>query len=558
MGRTRVKSVNYGADFETIVSTERTRVWLWGLRDFNSEEVQTGTDIDDFMEQISKFKATVYFHNLKFDIQFIFYWLFTHGYKFTTERYPDPGYFTALISSMSVYYSACIGFKNGVTVTLIDSLKIIPLPIRDIPKAFGLLLKKLDLDYEGERDINHQPTAEEIEYIKADVNILVEGVKHVRAMGLQKMTAPSNALQDFKARVGKDDFKVLFPALTKLEDRDLRLSYKGGWTYLNPKFAGQIVGPGKVYDVNSMYPWAMMSCILPYGPPEFYRGQYVQDDYMPLYIQCLACKFKLKPGKYPSIQLKGNMRFSDVEYITDSSDEAQVLTLTSVDLKLFFDLYDVWDIEWICGYKLAAKTGIFEDYINTWYNTKSEAKKSNNPALATIAKLMLNSLYGKFGTNPNKQSKYPYFDEENDIVRYSNGPETFEAGGYVPMAAFITSYCRDKIIRAANSCGEHFIYADTDSIHIMAECEPDIDIDEYRLGAFKLESEFETAKFHRPKCYIEIIEGVENKKCAGLPVSARGKFTMETMQAGSQFDGKLAPKIVPGGVTLVDRKFSIK
>ena len=37
-----------------------------------------------------------------------------------------------------------------------DSLKIIPLPIAAIPKAFGLPISKLDLDYAAPREIGHE------------------------------------------------------------------------------------------------------------------------------------------------------------------------------------------------------------------------------------------------------------------------------------------------------------------------------------------------------------------------------------------------------------------
>lgn len=554
----RLPVVLYGADFETVVNTERTRVWLWGLESFDGGIFEYGTDIDSFMERISKISSTIYFHNLKFDVQFILYWLLTNGYKHVSSKQLLSKQFNTLISDMGLFYTIEVKFTETVKVKFIDSYKLIPISIAEFPKTFGLDIEKLEIDYEAVRELDHIPTKEEIEYVKHDVHIMVQGIKFMRQSGMKKMTAASNALNYYKGLFNKNEFDYRFPALTLSDDKDIRLSYKGGWTYLNPKYKDEMVGTGLVYDVNSMYPWAMKYCMLPFGPPVYYSGQYEQNDTYPLYIQSITCKFKLKQGKYPSIQLKGNFRFSDTEYITDCSEYSEILTLTNVDLNLFFENYDVWDLEYNCGFMMRGEVGMFNDYIDYWYGVKQQAKKDGNNGLYYIAKLMLNSLYGKFGSNPRKRSKYPYYNVEKDIVSYQLSIEEITTGGYVPVASFITSYARDKIIRAANMCGDRFIYADTDSIHVVGTEEPDIDIDSYRLGAFKLESKFEQAKFHRAKCYIESIDGNLDKKCAGLPKKAKELFGFDNMEPGAEFAGKLVPVNTPGGVVLVERKFTIK
>ena len=52
-------------------------------------------------------------------------------------------------------------------------------------------------------------------------------------------------------------------------------------------------------------------------------------------------------------------------------------------------------------------------------NKKNQATIDKNYGLRTIAKLMLNSLYGKFALNPNVQGKYPVLD--NGIIKYELG-----------------------------------------------------------------------------------------------------------------------------------------
>lgn len=551
--------ITYMADFETTAdSDEETRVWLWSIANVDTLITEQGTDIDSFFKRISKKSCTCYFHNLKFDGEFIIYYLFHQGYKHTFNKKLEKGEFKTLISDMGLFYTMTVKTYKGTQIRFIDSLKKIPLAVADMPKAFGIPLEKLDIDYNAARDNGHEPTQAELEYVRNDVLIPSYALRYMQIHGMQKMTTASNALNDYKNILTQKEFDKMYPQLDLLVDVDCRKAYKGGWTYCNPKWQAQDVGEGLVYDVNSMYPWAMKYCSLPYGIPIHYQGRYEYDKVFQLYIQSLSCRFKLKPGKYPSIQIKGSIMFNSRDYIEECMDEPALLTLTSVDLELLYENYYVYDEEWHGGYKFRSINGAFDEYIDKWYDSKVNAKIEGNKALEYIAKLMLNSLYGKFGSNPRRRSKYPYLDPEKDIVRYAYGEEEIGTGGYVPVAAFITSYCRDKIIRAANDCGDRFMYADTDSIHILGTDPPLIDIDDKRLGAFKREGHFTRAHYLRPKCYIEEMDEELVKKCAGLPKSAREWFGFDTIKPQESFDGKLRPKHVPGGIRLVETKFTIK
>lgn len=543
------------ADFESIVDKKKTRVWLWGKCNIETELFEYGIDIDSFMSSVSKIDSVVYFHNLKFDGNFIIYWLLNNGFKHVTCRDLVTNQFNTLISDLGQFYTIKVKFNNGVKCEFRDSLKILTMSVEAMPKAFGLNLSKKEIDYKADRPIGYQPTEKEIEYVKNDVMIVAKSLRFMFDKGLTKLTAGSNALADYKSMMEKNSFLKKFPFLGLDVDKDIRLSYKGGWTYVNPKYKDQRLGKGQVYDVNSMYPWAMKYCMLPYGQPIFYQGEYKEDKLFPLYIQCFKCRFKLKEGHYPSIQLKGNHVFAETEYIVDSQT-VELLYLTNVDLDLMRYNYDMFDIEWICGYKFKGTIGLFDAYIDKWYEVKKQSKEEGNKAMSTLAKLFLNSLYGKFGTNPLKRSKYPYLSE--GIVKYQTGGVEETKGGYIPIASYITSYARDRIIRAAVACGDRFAYADTDSIHIIGSETPDIDIDEYRLGAFKLESTFTEAFFHRAKCYIEADGDKLDKKCAGLPKEARDQFTFDTIHPGAVFHGKLVPVNVEGGTVLVERDFTIK
>lgn len=568
----------YSADFETTTSEDDCRVWAWGFCDIEyPDEVKIGNNISSFMEFLKDNGGIYYFHNLKFDGNFILFWLFLNGYKWKLNaKKLEPGEFTTLISEMGTWYSITIrmfptstGLSNKVEIR--DSLKIIPLPVAEIPKAYGLEESKLKIDYNEDRPIGHELTEKEILYIKADIIIVAKALKFMFDNGQKKLTAASNALNDFKSRFNKKEYKRLFPKLNRINDKDIRASYKGGWTYLNPKYKNIDIKEGSVYDVNSMYPWAMKNCLLPYGEPYYFNGEYKENKNYPLYVINFVAEFKLKPGKYPSIQIKNSTWYSENEYI-EQSLAPTVLTLTSVDYELFLHNYDVDIIEFIGGYMFKGMYGIFNEYIDYWYGVKSDSKMSGNKGMEKIAKLMLNSLYGKFGSRIDGYSKQPYFDYENNIVRYKKGELEERNGGYLPIATFITSYCRDKIIRAANTCGERFIYADTDSVHILGtEPVEGMDVDDYRLGAFKLEETFIRGKFIRQKTYLEIYKNsrnqeVMNLKCCGMPNDLKNTIREQDFYEGAIYDSslnpefapKLMPKVVSGGVILKETTFQIK
>lgn len=558
----------YAADFETTTKEEDCRVWAWGISSTDDpEQVRYGNSIETFMGLLCTIQGTVYFHNLKFDGGFIIDWLFRNGFKWTAERKLGEKEFSTLISDMGVFYNIRIrlkNHKNGIAhnVTIQDSLKILPMSVGEMPKSFGLVEKKLELDYVLDRPEGWVLTDDEKLYLRNDVVILCKALKFMLDRGQKKMTTGANALADYKKRISSDTFKKWFPKLDLFTYNDIKKSYKGGYTYLNPKYRGQEIGSGLVYDVNSMYPWAMKYCKLPYGEPIYFKGKYKESKIYDVYVQHLLCEFKLKPGRYPSIQIKGNFRYLDTEYL-DHSVEPTDLVLTSVDLELFLHNYDVNVIEWIDGYQMMSRVGMFDEYIDYWYNSKTQNKHDGNMGMVTISKLMLNSLYGKFGSKMRGRSKIPYFDAEQDKVRYKLSEEEERNALYLPVATFITSYCRDKIVRAAEACGDRFIYADTDSVHIKGITPPEgMDIDDYRLGAFKLEESFNRARFLRQKCYLEDMGTTEspdfNVKCAGLPKTGRDKVTWENFQFGAIFDGKLVPRVVSGGVILREVTFEIK
>lgn len=172
---------------------------------------------------------------------------------------------------------------------------------------------------------------------------------------------------------------------------------------------------------------------------------------------------------------------------------------------------------------------------------------------------------------------------------------------YIPIASFVTSYARQKTISSAQAIYDRFMYADTDSLHIEGFEEPtNIDIDKYRLGAWKNELRFKKGKYLRQKSYMEngydpdetyeyndynkIIDKKQLRKrckhkfnlvnnlnyvrtcdynykitCSGMPKGCYEYVTFDNFEIGAEYPkGKLQHNNVSGGVVLKNISFSIK
>lgn len=407
----------FTADFETCVWLyDETFVWAWAVCEIGNESnFVYGNNIDTFMEYIESQKnSKIYIHNLKFDGEFILYYLIENGFKHVEDKRDyDDKTFTTIISDLGQFYCIEVVFKKYnnkyIKATFYDSLKIIPFSVEAIAKSFNLPISKLEIDYMKKRPRNHKLTEQEIEYIKNDVTICAMALKTLFDNGLTKMTAASNALSDYKKILGKNKFKHFFPELDSEIDKDIRQAYRGGFTYCNSLYKEKDVGSGITLDVNSLYSSVMYEKELPFGEPVFFKGKYEEDKTYPLYIQRITCSFEIKENMIPTIQIKNNkFQFIGNEYLKSSNGIIVALTLTNIDLKLFLEHYNVSDLNYESGWKFKSIKGLFNDYIDKWIKEKNAGTISGNKGQRTRAKLMLNSLYGKFAKSITMKSQIPY------------------------------------------------------------------------------------------------------------------------------------------------------
>src|ERR1700694_1370780 len=191
------------------------------------------------------------------------------------------------------------------------------------------------------------------------------------------------------------------------------------------------------------------------------------------------------------------------------------------------------------GYKIKVLSGylfekeyIFKNYVSSLYTLKTESDRSS--PMYTVAKLLLNSLYGRFGMAPvvenhmiiddedldkfslkfditdvkdfeNGKNLISYFEKESTKFKDSDARED-RLNINVAIASAITAYARTYMYDFKTLAGYKLFYSDTDSID-LDKALPDKFLSEKKLGLFKIEKHFKRVVYLGPKIYGGIIEG---------------------------------------------------
>lgn len=582
----------FTADFETSTDqwgVDRARVWLWDICDKNLKHYN-GNNIQTFIDFISKYDKCLFsFHNLSYDGCYLLYYLLENGYTYNENERLWPKQFTTIITPQNLHYAYQICFENGNIVTINDSLKHNSQSVDTLAKTYKLPIKKGHIDYDKYRPVNYEPTEEEIDYIHNDTEIVMRVLLEDISKGFIKFTESGNSRKFFKLSHCKE-YNTLFPELTDNEDNFVRQAYKGGYCYLKPTHFNEDLGDMISLDINSMYPAMMLHRPLPYGEGEWAEGYAEDSAYYKLksktthivYIQHMACSFKLKPNKVPIIQRKA-FRLSSTKalYISSSENKILELWLTNVDLKLLFECYYVWDIEYIdcimyksvSGVELDSnaahgltvdeiiendgKGSLYYDYLLPWRKQKEHSTGGERDR----AKKMQNVAYGSQASSKNGDLVKPIL-LPNGMLTFQRYGSTPRKGGYIPLSCFITAYSREFLITNILNNYERFVYCDTDSLYLIGHDIPNMPIHPTLYGYFKIEHIIDRARFLGSKRYI--YHTTENSadpnktiiRCCGAPPSVVNYMNFDNFRPydGDKqglFDGKIIGKIVVGGKHLI-------
>ena len=416
-----------------------------------------------------------------------------------------------------------------------DSMKIYQGSLLEFTKQFGNGVKKLEnvIDFDaGEIFDKHNPA--HVEYAMTDTLSLLNAVINFERrllvdFGIElKMTSASCAMKAWRTTLRKFD---KYKRLSTENEEFARKCYYGGFVYLGEK-SREKVSRAYHLDIRSSYPAAMEQFGVPSGDP--IEVDYYEPGDIGLYeVEILnADGLTIAPyrTKYGVAWPRGSFK----------------TYLTSLDLENLTENGTLFHVEH--GLRFVGMIYPFTEFIG---QCKNYRVMYEGTAGETTAKLMQNSLYGKFGAKP-EITKIVYrkdgtggfgfkdIDDELEIVPrgtiddYAHRTiEKITAPYLLPhWAAFITAGARLRLHRMIRVCGfENFIYADTDSIvcndrgyqNILLKA-PELLGNEY--GQFKLEKIYRAFRVSSPKVYAsEIINKTfhveHNGRAKGVPKQHR-------------------------------------
>lgn len=221
---------------------------------------------------------------------------------------------------------------------------------------------------------------------------------------------------------------------------------------------GQIL---RCYDVNSMYPWAMR-----HKQPV---TELHMEGYHPNLTGFVEATVTVRPCHIPVLpcRTKGRLLFP---YGTWRG------VFSTTELRLSMETNQLTDIKFHDGVYFRTDD-IFSDYVNTLYKFRDKTDPYWDISLDRMAKIGLNTLYGKFGSSEVRETIHvrPTFE---DVVnkQMQQMPSAVNMDCYIEkttthasymlpqISAWITALCRVKLAKALMEQGDRAYYCDTDSI----------------------------------------------------------------------------------------------
>jgi hypothetical protein len=378
--------------------------------------------------------------------------------------------------------------KRRTIIVFRDSLNMLPAYLASLGKGFGVEQKgSFDFNLVNEcKDLN-SIRDELLNYNKQDTALLLEERSLVLHEVLDKFqdlffdlfqldvaksaTLPSLAFKTYLSNFMSEDAKIPITDLA-LYDK-LRSGYTGGAVDV---FVPHTDSKVYCYDINSLYPSVMRDFDFPVGQPRFFEGQPTDFDNSFGFLR-VRVKAPLDLN-VPLLQVKHEGR-------TIAPIGTWIGWYFSEELKLAKTLgYKFEVIEGI----LFDKAPLFDSYVDTLYNMRKSYDKSDPRNM--ICKLLLNSLYGRFGMSPrltsyglwpadakfktlpseiielSEQRWLVGFDVAHNVNLTNTKKEPLEIS--LPIAIAVTAFraaaSRMRIYKYKQLTSDNLLYSDTDSI----------------------------------------------------------------------------------------------
>jgi len=134
----------------------------------------------------------------------------------------------------------------------------------------------------------------------------------------------------------------------------------------------------------------------------------------------------------------------------------------------------------------------FKEFVNHFWNLRREHQKAGRDGQAMCVKIIMNSLYGRFGMKDSTKRiesdieiaeiidgdfgedadwrllynvKFYKSKDEASMYLVEKEPSEKSDSTWFGFSAFITAYANVSLMKAINACGDDFLYSDTDSVH---------------------------------------------------------------------------------------------
>lgn len=325
-------------------------------------------------------------------------------------------------------------------------------------------------------------------------------------------TLPSLAFAIFRSNFMEENS---IPQLSGKISKDIRQGYTGGAVDMYIPYNKKAVKV-KGYDVNSLYPSRMRDCDMPVGNPIFFKGDIRLIDanaFGFFYCEIIAPDKIKHPILQTHVKTHGGIRtIAPIGIWEDMLFSAEMDNAK----KYGYQFKILW------GYKFERKI-IFKSYVDNLYSLRQQFPKTN--PLNYIAKILLNSLYGRFGMDDNftevniihkdyiadfenkfleniitKTELEDYYlleiKNNEEIVEDENSTHNINVG----IASAITAYSRILMTIFKNNPKINLYYTDTDSAYTDSDLDETF-ISETVLGKLKLENTCNKAIFLAPKVY---------------------------------------------------------
>jgi len=583
--------------------------------------------INQLLTFFSKDRNTlvVYAHNFgTFDGVFLFNQLLQFGKV-------KPQYHNGKIISLKIKLNV-IGYKNK-TIHFKDSYLLLPQSLRKLCESFGIVSSKgyfpfnlSNIFYKGllpEIELwknipNNEYTNliaeftgiewnfkdEAIKYCKLDCQSLHEILVKFNELIYNKfqvniegsLTLPSLAMRIYKALYMPKG--AIYQLHNNIES-SIRESYTGGAVdvYIPHNRISGFIDNMKalykilfIYDCNALYPFVMGNTPMPVGKPIAFEGN----------IRAI------EPSAYGFFYCK----ITSPEYLEHPILQRRIKTADGLRTIAGLGSWNGWiyspemdnavkfgyTFEILQGYQFD-KGFIFKEYVDTMYNLRLDYHKSHPMNL--IAKLLMNSLYGKFAMKKDS-SQIEIFDTSNKkgiqlfeemlethghtvedyikldnyylIVRKSLSNFNYEdeedmyhgVEVNVAIASAISAGGRMWMSTHKNKPGFNLYYSDTDS-WVTDTPLPDYMVGP-KLGQFKLEHVISKGVFLAPKVYGFIgTDGNEIIKVKGLTTESLDNISFNDLELLLVKDSereftqeKWFKKVIEGEISVKDTIYTLR